>query len=212
MEDVTLKGFDLRPAQEVKRQPEKPQVKPGKIYTFYSFKGGVGRSMAMANVAVSLAVQGNKVLMIGFDLEAPGLEHFFFSHDPTLQDRLRSGSGLIDLLTPKSMDLRSVVTKVNLDLEALSFAVNEPNDGARLDIIQSGRASRAANDYTQLVQNLNLDDLYTKHDIGNRFGAYRGEWLAKYDYVLIDSRSGMTDSGDLCTVVLVYVRTALRRP
>ena len=47
------------------------------IITFYSYKGGVGRSMALANVATLLSKWGKKVLMIDWDLEAPGLENFF---------------------------------------------------------------------------------------------------------------------------------------
>ena len=47
------------------------------FFTFYSFKGGVGRSMALANVADILARRGLRVLVIDFDLEAPGLERYF---------------------------------------------------------------------------------------------------------------------------------------
>ena len=46
------------------------------IVTFYSFKGGVGRTMALANTAVSLAQRGRRVLAVDFDLEAPGLDTF----------------------------------------------------------------------------------------------------------------------------------------
>ena len=49
------------------------------IYTFYSYKGGVGRSMALANVAEWLYQRGLRVIMIDWDLEAPGLENFFYS-------------------------------------------------------------------------------------------------------------------------------------
>jgi cellulose biosynthesis protein BcsQ len=52
----------------------------GDIITFYSYKGGVGRSMALANVAHILSRQmgaPNRVLMIDWDLEAPGLHKFF---------------------------------------------------------------------------------------------------------------------------------------
>jgi MinD-like ATPase involved in chromosome partitioning or flagellar assembly len=44
--------------------------------SFYSYKGGVGRSMALANLATLLARKGRRVLMIDFDLEAPGLDSF----------------------------------------------------------------------------------------------------------------------------------------
>jgi hypothetical protein len=44
------------------------------IVAFYSVKGGVGRSLTMANVAYQMARQGHKVLCLDWDLEAPGLE------------------------------------------------------------------------------------------------------------------------------------------
>jgi cellulose biosynthesis protein BcsQ len=46
------------------------------IVTFYSFKGGVGRSMALVNVAELLADRGYKVIICDWDLEAPGLERY----------------------------------------------------------------------------------------------------------------------------------------
>ena len=64
------------------------------ICTFYSYKGGVGRSMAMANVADILARRGLRVLMIDFDLEAPGLEQFFHTNI----EGVRRHPGLVDLL------------------------------------------------------------------------------------------------------------------
>ena len=51
----------------------------GIIYTFYSFKGGVGRTMALANVAALLAKWGYSVLVVDWDLEAPGLEPILFT-------------------------------------------------------------------------------------------------------------------------------------
>jgi Mrp family chromosome partitioning ATPase len=50
---------------------------PGRIITFYSYKGGVGRSFALANVAAILSRWGARVLCVDWDLEAPGLHHFF---------------------------------------------------------------------------------------------------------------------------------------
>jgi len=67
-----------------------------KFVTFYSFKGGSGRSMALANVAWILASSGRRVLTIDWDLEAPGLHRYFrpFLRDPELV----ATRGLIDLL------------------------------------------------------------------------------------------------------------------
>ena len=44
--------------------------------TFYSYKGGVGRSLSLANVAALLVQNGRRVVLIDFDLEAPGLDSF----------------------------------------------------------------------------------------------------------------------------------------
>jgi hypothetical protein len=67
------------------------------IYTFYSYKGGVGRSMALANVAQYLYLQGLDVIMVDWDLEAPGLEEFFFDTQEDLE-RARAHPGLMDTL------------------------------------------------------------------------------------------------------------------
>src|SRR5438874_11280472 len=66
----------------------------GRIYTFYSYKGGTGRSMALANFAWIMAASGKRVLVIDWDLEAPGLHRYFrpFLTDPDLFET----DGLID--------------------------------------------------------------------------------------------------------------------
>ena len=43
----------------------------GQVVTFYSYKGGTGRTMALANVAWILAANGNRVLVVDWDLESP---------------------------------------------------------------------------------------------------------------------------------------------
>jgi predicted acylesterase/phospholipase RssA/MinD-like ATPase involved in chromosome partitioning or flagellar assembly len=72
------------------------------IYTFYSYKGGVGRSMALANIAKWFYLHGLRVVIIDWDLEAPGLENFFFdSGEPSTREqiqRVQERPGLIDLL------------------------------------------------------------------------------------------------------------------
>ena len=85
----------------------------GEITTFYSYKGGTGRSMALANVAYILATDtsydGKKVLMIDWDLEAPGLHRFFsrdlgwalglVSNSPRYEAALNDAPGLIEFIT-----------------------------------------------------------------------------------------------------------------
>src|SRR4051794_22775320 len=72
------------------------------VYTFYSYKGGVGRSMALANIAECFREKHLRVLMVDWDLEAPGLETYFYgtssrTNDERL-DQVRRQPGLIDML------------------------------------------------------------------------------------------------------------------
>ena len=68
------------------------------IYTVYSFKGGVGRSMALANLAECFREKGLRTVMIDWDLEAPGLESYFYPANSKEIVAVQSHDGLIDLL------------------------------------------------------------------------------------------------------------------
>jgi hypothetical protein len=82
----------------------------GKIVTFYSYKGGTGRSLTLANVAWVLASNGKRVLAIDWDLEAPCLHRYF---EPFLADReLRRSHGIIDLLIESSAEAANEVTRL----------------------------------------------------------------------------------------------------
>src|ERR1700753_3771659 len=68
----------------------------GKIVTFYSYKGGTGRPMALANTAWILASNGKKVLVVDWDLDSPGLHKFFH---PFLDSATIGGApGVIELI------------------------------------------------------------------------------------------------------------------
>ena len=62
----------------------------GKIVTFYSYKGGTGRTMALANVAWILASSGKRVLAVDWREKPGAVGAFLKSHDagslPTLVD------------------------------------------------------------------------------------------------------------------------------
>lgn len=66
---------------------------PGSVFTFYSYKGGVGRSFTLANVAVLLARWGHRVLCLDWDLEAPGLGDYFRPRLPA-----KPAGGVVDLV------------------------------------------------------------------------------------------------------------------
>src|SRR5262245_60768691 len=90
----------------------------GRIITFYSYKGGVGRSMALANVSVLLSQWGYKTLVVDWDLEAPGLENFFTKYGFLTDGAEREG--IIDILSSLSpvatvIPWREKVVQINLE-------------------------------------------------------------------------------------------------
>jgi cellulose biosynthesis protein BcsQ len=162
---------------------------PALVCTFYSYKGGVGRSMALANVGVLMATEGHRVLLVDWDLEAPGLE-VYFEKAAELIGSPSETCGVIDLL--ESHASGSPLPWESCLLKAKFF-------GTSLDILYSGRR---ADDYQRRVQGLDWEKLFSDHRIGNYINSLRDEWREKYDFVLVDSRTGITDIGDICTVIL----------
>ncbi|PYO54126.1 MAG: hypothetical protein DMD83_22920, partial [Candidatus Rokuibacteriota bacterium] len=68
----------------------------GRVYavTFYSFKGGVGRTHAAVNIALAMATSRLRVLLVDFDLEAPGLSSLSVLAPPGA----RPHSGLVEFI------------------------------------------------------------------------------------------------------------------
>jgi predicted acylesterase/phospholipase RssA/MinD-like ATPase involved in chromosome partitioning or flagellar assembly len=195
------------------------QTKRGQIITFYSYKGGTGRSMALANTACILAErlagnESNGILMVDWDLEAPGL-HRYFRRKFLASKAIDEGSGLIDLFydLDRKVDLyiegnrdnsqslateqaaRDVVKQIDLSRYVLPTTI--PN----LSLLKAGRfASADPNEYSERVNKFAWEALFKKSPHLIRV---LGEALAKeYSYVLIDSRTGITDISGISTMLL----------
>ena len=177
---------------------------PGQIITFYSYKGGTGRTMALANVAWILASDGNRVLTVDWDLESPGLHKFF--HPFLDASTVSATAGVIEIINeyasaavdpaPRPVDWHLEYARV--DRHAVSLEWNFP-DGGRLDFLSAGRQNR---DYSSAVCSLDWDNFYDRLGGGRFFRALREDMQNKYDYVLIDSRTGLSDVADICTIEL----------
>src|ERR1017187_5245792 len=77
------------------------------IFTFYSFKGGVGRSMAVMNVAYTLAGWGRHVLVVDMDLEAPGLSGFLHRSKELAEPEAAHPKDILTLLGEATTALRA---------------------------------------------------------------------------------------------------------
>ena len=179
----------------------------GRIITFYSYKGGTGRSMGLANLAWILACCGRRVLVIDWDLEAPGLHRYF---RPFLIDsELSSSEGLMDMVDNyASQAIRPVEPGATPDpkwyLEyadfsdyLLSINFDHFGEGGKIDLLPAGRQCDA---YALTVSSFNWQNFYDRLGGGGFFEAFKANARGRYDYILIDSRTGVSDTAGICSV------------
>ena len=180
---------------------------PGHIITFYSYKGGTGRSMALANIAWILACNRRRVLVIDWDLEAPGLHRYF---RPFLIDKeLGSSEGLIDLVVAYAdhaihpldeaakPDTEWYLPFADVTPYILSLNFEHFPEGGKIDFLPAGRQSST---YAISVNSFNWQNFYDRLGGGGFLEAVKLGLRADYDYVLIDSRTGVSDTAGICTV------------
>ncbi|MFY1619980.1 FxSxx-COOH system tetratricopeptide repeat protein [Micromonospora sp. WMMD736] len=172
----------------------------GQVVTFYSYKGGTGRTMALANVAWILAASGRRVLVADWDLESPGLHRFFhpFLDAGTIGD----ASGVIDMIHEFERETSRVGDRseqsVRVGRHALPLRWNFP-DGGGLDFLSAGRRN---SDQAVSVSGLDWDNFYNRLGGAQFFEALRADMKRRYDFTLIDSRAGLSDVAGICTLHL----------
>jgi cellulose biosynthesis protein BcsQ len=167
----------------------------GEVITFYSYKGGTGRSLAVANVAWILASNGKKVIVIDWDLEAPGLHRYFrpFLRDPDLV----STKGLIDFVVEFALDAAGSSFSVPPSLLNFATSLEWEFGPGFIDFVPAGRQDSS---YSLRVNDFPWQKFY-EHLGGRRLlDEVRNELKSSYDYVLIDSRTGLADTSAICTV------------
>lgn len=173
----------------------------GQIVTFYSYKGGVGRSFLMANVASLLAQWGHRVLCIDWDLEAPGLQHYFEEWMTSAPER----PGIVDLVLSVQSGAQPLLWA------RLLHPVNTPQSIATLHFISAGNSQPG---YYERVQSIDWNLAYAK-GLGSVLEQLRNEWKELYDFILVDSRTGVSDVAGISTIQLpdrlVYLFTANRQ-
>src|SRR3569832_1045408 len=157
------------------------------VVTFYSYKGGVGRTMALVNIAYLLAEMGKRVLAVDFDLEAPGLS----SYGP-----FRCAGdhpGLVEFVQTYLDDAAAP--------DVADYIIECQTAKNPIWLMPAGRHKHPS--YAAKYSAINWQELYREHEGFLLFEDLRQQWARHdglgFDYVLIDSRTGHTDIGGSCT-------------
>ncbi|MEN9610485.1 MAG: hypothetical protein RLZZ628_1299 [Bacteroidota bacterium] len=171
------------------------------IISFYSYKGGAGRTQLCVNVAEYLCYHlQRKVLLWDWDLEAPGI-HVFFGRETKTFDH----PGTIEMLNHyvRLMRLRETVFPNDLrdTLDLLDPIPLVTTDKGCISLLPGGNYSR---NYEYKVGSFDWSafiDQWDGKSFLNRHVRYKIKALG-YDYVLIDSRTGISDYAGLCNILL----------
>lgn len=152
------------------------------VVTFYSFKGGVGRSTSLAFVANILTSQGHRVVMIDFDLEAPGLS---FAHPVEVPES--STDGVLDYIYQRYLTPEENIPKIDACIRQIDI----PTRG-ELYLIPAGRYDEG---YIHRLADLNVRSLYQSernpiHQLLDDVKSFLDP-----DIILLDARTGFTEMG-----------------
>ncbi len=185
------------------------------IVSFYSYKGGVGRSQLCANIAAYLFYQkGKRVLLWDWDFEAPGL-HYFFG----LKNENIAKKGTLELLEDYTATLRkgTEVRKEDLKFidpsEHITPLAGDGETSAKSGCIDLLAAGNYNNGFNQRTNNFDWFEFYSMLDGANYIELLKENLKTlQYDYVLIDSRTGISDYSGICNIQLPEVNVIVVAP
>lgn len=176
--------------QDWLRRPVQPLPGVPTLFSFFSHKGGVGRSTALAVTANHLAQKSYNVLVVDLDLEAPGLGYMLLP-----EDRLPR-FGALDFFVENG--LHALDDAFYDDLIATSPLTNA---GGRVDVVPAlGRTSEASpGNVLGKLSRAYLEDVTQAQTLKSFLDQAQAliQGLCQYrsyDVVLIDTRAGLNES------------------
>ncbi len=167
-----------------------------KTITFYSYKGGVGRSLILANIAKRLAEFGKNVCMLDFDLEAPGLPYKFDALDiGTIQN------GVVDFICQSERETDNPISSIKDYCVKIHYSDIQHS---QLSLIPAGKINLSS--YWRSLSNIDWKKLfYGVAPIGVPIILHLKALIEreiKPDYLLVDSRTGISELSGIAIDIL----------
>ncbi len=167
--------------------------------TFYSYKGGVGRTLLLSQCARHLARLGARVVALDFDLDAPGL-HYRLARNGQLQPT----RGLVDLIDDYVTHGKLYESLADASYDAGHDLVPyDPRVPGLLRVIPAGASPSRS--YWQRLANIDWRSFLYGEVMGPEFlEDLRRHIEAEFapDVLLVDSRTGITEIGHVTLSLL----------
>lgn len=173
---------------EVEYQEKKKNTQ---VISFYSYKGGVGRTIALIETAYNLAQAGKKVLLLDLDIEAPSLHNIF---EEEIADEINGVKyGVIEYLYKKLVEKSNSASEedifCHLQLDEIS---------GELYVIPACRTMNK--EYIYQMEKIQTQKIQ-EQEIFEGIFSYLKERL-DVDMILVDTRAGFNHWGSLSLLSL----------
>ncbi|OKP81517.1 hypothetical protein A3844_26060 [Paenibacillus helianthi] len=172
--------FDLINSDKVKVQLSPDDN--AKVVSFYSFKGGVGRTTALIHVAWILAQRGKKIVIVDMDLEAPSL------HQALGPLKITPKKGLVDYLYERVNSLNDD----EFDIQIADIIGEVASPKGSIFLVPAGNVTTDYISKVDDLRNLRFND----EEIWKKFREDLTDQLHP-DIILVDSRTGINIWGAL---------------
>lgn len=163
---------------------ENRKYRKNNIVTFFSYKGGVGRTTSLALTAAYLSRKGKKVFVVDCDFEAPGLINFF---NTSQVDSFKSG--LIEYLNDRDF-------LGGCNIEDYVYEIEKSYSGSgSINLMPAGNIMESNEDLISYLEGLAKIDLQSE-GLVRVLGSVIDDINLKYspDVILIDSRTGFNNT------------------
>jgi len=161
------------------------------VVVFYSFKGGLGRSTILASFAIQRARMGERVCVLDFDLDSPGVGNLL-SADST---GLTASWGIVDFLLD--------IDKGDAPLSDYYHRCYRVAGDGEISVFPAGEVNESYADKLARV------DMETDSKLGleKLLGRIRNE--LNFQWILIDARTGISDSAGLLLAGISHLHVIL---
>ena len=170
------------------------------ITTFFSFKGGVGRTTALAPCAWQLASEGTTVVVIDLDLEAPGAGALLGA---------QTQRGIVDVLVDRLATGDVDLTDSYAPADALGA------DAGKVHVFPAGALNEnfieklARLDYTQVASHADVQQSPIEEALRHVLKKIKADLAPTH--IFLDARSGLHDLSALSLLRLAHVDVLLAR-
>jgi len=168
------------------------------VVTFYSFKGGVGRTTALASCAWQLARAGKRVAVLDLDLEGPGIGALLDAD---------AGHGVLDFLV-------DYLATERRDLDSLTSRARALGDVAeKVDVVTAGQLDL---DFLEKLARLDFQSSLAQEgespiETALRALLHAARQELRPDVLFLDARSGLHDLSGLSLHGLAHVDVVFTR-